>query len=123
EPAVGLRAGRLFDARSGTMLSNQIVLIKGDRITDVGAGLQIPAGMRVIDLSNATVMPGMVDTHVHVNTGGTTQAQRALRALGNAQIDLDAGFTTVLDMDSRGGFYTVDLRDAINPAVVPRPPL
>ena len=56
----------------------------------------------------------MIDTHVHVNTGGQTPAERALIALTNAQIDLEAGFTTVLDMDSRGGFNTVDLRDAIN---------
>src|SRR6516164_2762368 len=63
----------------------------------------------------------MIDTHVHVNTGGNTLAQRALRALANAQIDLDAGFTTVLDMDSRGSFYTVDLRDAINSGIVQGP--
>src|SRR5262249_6112435 len=72
-------------------------------------------------LSSATVLPGMIDTHVHVNTGGSTLAQRALRALANAQIDLDAGFTTVLDMDSRGSFYTVDLRDAINSGIVQGP--
>src|SRR5262245_50933242 len=61
-----------------------------------------------------TVLPGMIDAHVHVNTGGTTPAQRALIALANAQTDLEAGFTTVLDMDSRGGWNTVDLRDQIN---------
>jgi imidazolonepropionase-like amidohydrolase len=55
----------------------------------------------------------MIDAHVHVNTGGVNLSQRTLRALANAQIDLAAGFTTVLDMDSRGTFYTVDLRDAI----------
>src|SRR5205809_1480499 len=106
----------MFDARSGALVSNQVVLIKGDRVTDVGANLQIPAGARVIDLGSATMMPGMIDTHVHVNTGGNTAslAARALRALANAQIDLDVGFTSVLDMDSRGSFYTVDLRDAIN---------
>ena len=55
---VVIRAGRLFDSKSGNMLTNQIVLIKGDRVTDVGPGVQIPAGARVIDLSSATVMPG-----------------------------------------------------------------
>lgn len=118
---VAVRAGRLFDAKTGTVLNNQVVLIKGDRITDVGPGLQIPREARVFDLSSATVLPGMVDTHVHVNTGGETPAQRALIALANAQIDLEAGFTTVLDMDSRGGFNTVDLRDAINAGRVPGP--
>jgi imidazolonepropionase-like amidohydrolase len=118
---IAIRAGRVFDARSGAMLNNQVVLIRGDRITDVGAGLQIPRDARIVNLSAATVMPGMIDTHVHVNTGGETPAQRALLALANAQIDLEAGFTTVLDMDSRGGFNTVDLRDAINAGRVAGP--
>ena len=94
---------------------------QGDRITDVGAAVQIPPGASVIDLSSATVLPGMIDAHVHVNTGGETPPQRALIALANAQIDLEAGFTTVLDMDSRGGFNTVDLRDAINAGMVQGP--
>jgi imidazolonepropionase-like amidohydrolase len=118
---VAIRAGRLFDSKSGNMLNNQIVLIKGDRITDVGANLQIPREARVIDLTSATVMPGMIDAHVHVNTGGETAAQRAIIAVANAQIDLGAGFTTVLDMDSRGGFNTVDLRDAINAGTIQGP--
>lgn len=118
---VAIRAGRLFDARTGTLRTNQIVLIRGERIVDVGAGLPIPSGARVIDLSSATVLPGMVDTHVHVNTGGDTPAERAIIALTNAQIDLEAGFTTVLDMDSRGGFNTVELRDAINAGLVAGP--
>jgi imidazolonepropionase-like amidohydrolase len=121
DQVVAIRAGRLFDARTGTMLNNQVVLVKGDRITDVGPGLPIPAGARVVDLSNATVMPGMIDAHVHVNTGGNTPTQRALIALANAQVDLEAGFTTVLDMDSRGGWNTVDLRDEINAGLVQGP--
>jgi imidazolonepropionase-like amidohydrolase len=118
---VAIRAGRLFDARAGVLLNNQVVLIRGDRIAEVGPALQIPRDARVIDLSSATVLPGMIDTHVHVNTGGETPAERALIALSNAQIDLDAGYTTVLDMDSRGGFNTVDLRDAINAGLVAGP--
>jgi imidazolonepropionase-like amidohydrolase len=118
---VAIRAGRLFDAKSGSLLSNQFVLIRGDRISDVGGTLQIPAGAQVIDLSTATVLPGMIDTHVHLNTGGNTPAQRALTAMANAQTDLEAGFTTVLDMDSRGGFNTVDLREMINAGIVQGP--
>ena len=118
---VAIRAGRLFDAKSGSLLNNQIVLIRGERIAEVGSSVQIPREARVIDLSAATVMPGMIDAHVHVNTGGDTPAQRALIALANAQIDLAAGFTTVADMDSRGGFNTVDLRDAINAGTVQGP--
>src|SRR5512134_2230880 len=63
---VAIRAGRLFDSRSGSLANNQIVLIRGDRIADVGPSVAIPAEARVIDLSAATVMPGMIDAHVHV---------------------------------------------------------
>jgi imidazolonepropionase-like amidohydrolase len=121
DQVVAIRAGRMFDSKSGNMLNNQIVVVRGERIIDVGASVQIPAGATVIDLSNATVMPGMIDAHVHVNTGGASLAIRAITALANAQTDLAAGFTTVLDMDSRGGFYTVELRDAINSGLVQGP--
>src|SRR5215831_3785493 len=116
DQVVAIRAASMFDSKTGALVANPVVLIKGDRITDVGPKVQIPEGAQVINLGSATMMPGMIDTHVHVNTGGNTAslAARALRALANAQIDLDAGFTTVLDMESRGTFYTVDLRDAIN---------
>jgi imidazolonepropionase-like amidohydrolase len=111
---LAIRAARLFDAKSGTMVNNPVMLIRGDRIVDAGTNVQIPTDAKVIDLGAVTVLPGMIDTHVHVNTGGDTPAQRALIALANAQLDLEAGFTTIADMDSRGGFNTVDLRDAIN---------
>jgi imidazolonepropionase-like amidohydrolase len=118
---VAIRTARLFDPRSGTLVPNQTILIRGERIAEVGASVQIPREARIIDLTNATVLPGMIDAHVHVNTGGDTPAQRAITALANAQTDLQAGFTTVLDMDSRGGFNTVDLRDAINSGLVMGP--
>jgi imidazolonepropionase-like amidohydrolase len=118
---VAIRAGHLFDARSGKMLDNQIVLIRGERITDVGPNVQVPREATLIDLSAATVLPGMIDTHVHVVTGGETAAQRAIAAAANAQTDLAAGFTTIADMDSRGGFDTVDLRDAINEGLIQGP--
>ena len=121
DQVVAIRAGKFFDARSGALLANQVIVIRGGQISDVGPTVEIPAGAAVIDLSNATVLPGMIDAHVHVNTGGVTMAQRTLRGLANAQIDLSAGFTTVLDMDSRGSFYTVDLRDAINAGNVQGP--
>jgi len=121
DQVVAIRAGHMFDAKSGNMLANQVVVIRGDRITDVGPSVAIPAGATVIDLSGATVLPGMIDAHVHVNTGGASLAMRAITALANAQTDLAAGFTTVLDMDSRGGFYTVELRDAINSGLVQGP--
>src|SRR6266481_6167113 len=112
---VAIRAGRLFDARSGRMLANQVIVVRGERVAEVGAGVQVPAGATVLDLGSATVLPGMIDGHVHLNLNApNAPAKRTLIALANAQVDLDAGFTTVLDMDSRGGFNTVDIRDAIN---------
>jgi imidazolonepropionase-like amidohydrolase len=112
---VAIRAGRMFDARSGKMLAGQVILIRGDRIAEVGAGVQVPAGASVLDLGQATVLPGMIDGHVHLNLQAPIPpARRTLVALANAQVDLEAGFTTVLDMDSRGGFNTVEIRDAIN---------
>ncbi len=121
DQVVAIRAGRMFDSKSGAVLHGQIILIKGDRIANVGSTVDIPPGARVIDLGGAMVMPGMIDAHVHVVTGGNTPTQRALIAYANAQLDLEAGFTTVADMDSRGGFNTVDLRDAINSGLVPGP--
>src|SRR5438128_186686 len=64
-----VRAGRLFDPRSGTLRTNQIILARGDRIVEVGPNVQIPAGARIIDLSRATVLPGLIDTHLHTMTG------------------------------------------------------
>jgi imidazolonepropionase-like amidohydrolase len=116
---VAIRAGRLFDSRTGTIANSQLILIRGDRITDVGPSISIPADARVIDLSASTVMPGMIDAHVHVYPQDDLSMQmRTIVAVVNAQADLDAGFTTVLDMDSRGGYGTVDLRNAINRGVV-----
>src|SRR5207248_5107583 len=102
---VAIRAGRLFDSRSGKMLTNQVIVVRGDRITEVGTGVPVPQGATVVDLGSATVLPGMIDGHVHLNLNQPLPAaRRALLALANAHVDLDAGFTTVLDMDSRARF-------------------
>ena len=117
--SVAIRAGRLFDSRTGTLLTNQVIVIKGDRIADVGPSVAIPPDARLIDLSSATVLPGMIDAHVHVfPPDELSTSTRTIVAVANAQANLDAGFTTVLDMDSRGGYGTVDLRNAINRGVV-----
>jgi imidazolonepropionase-like amidohydrolase len=110
----------LFDSASGQMLSKQVVLLQGERITDVGpeAQIKIPAGAQVIDLSQATVLPGLIDAHTHMfnNRTPTTTTERAmLIAIQNVQADLRAGFTAARDMSSHGnGYADVDIRDAIN---------
>ena len=122
DQVIAIRAGRLFDAREGRLVADQTILIRGERIAEVGSNVRVPRGARTIDLGDATVLPGMIDAHVHLNTGGSaggrTPAERAYIALASAQTDLLAGFTTVADMDSRGGFNTVDLRNAINRGMV-----
>src|SRR5262245_33967828 len=64
--SIAIRAGRLFDGKSSTMTTNQVVLIEGERIKAVGADVKIPADATVLDFSRVTVLPGMIDTHVHL---------------------------------------------------------
>jgi imidazolonepropionase-like amidohydrolase len=132
-PVIAIRAGRMFDSRSGKTLANQIILVKDDKITAVGPpeAVQIPPDAQVIDLSKATVLPGLIDGHTHVfgfgldgiKPGGPpfaspindTREYRTLLALANAQKDLRAGFTTLRDLMSHGGGYAdVDIKKAIN---------
>lgn len=123
---VAIRAGRLFDPKSGTNLTNQVIVIKGDRITDVGPAdrVQIPAGAKMIDLSRATVLPGLIDCHVHLMQDQQPNDSRAaLSGLNYALRDLNAGFTTLLDMGSPFTYAAVELRDAINKGLVPGPRL
>src|SRR5712672_1169261 len=121
---VAIRAGRLFDPKTGTNLTNQVILIKGDRITDVGPAdrVKIPAGATVIDLSRATVLPGLIDRHVHLMQDPEPNEARALLVGQHyALADLYAGFTTLQDLNSPYTYATVELRDAINKGLIMGP--
>jgi imidazolonepropionase-like amidohydrolase len=123
---VAIRAGRLFDPKSGTNLTNQVILIKGDRITEVGSNerVQIPQGAMVIDLSRATVLPGLIDRHVHLmQDREPNDGRQAFIGLNYALRNLNAGFTTLQDMGSAYTYAIVELRDAINKGQVPGPRL
>jgi imidazolonepropionase-like amidohydrolase len=125
---VVIRAGRLLDVRTGKALANQVIIIQDDKIASVGSGTQIPAGSQVIDLSSATVLPGLIDAHTHItmttNFGysrlGISIPREALNGARNARVTLDAGFTTIRNVGA-SGFTDVALRDAINAGDVPGP--
>src|SRR5438045_2018433 len=107
---VAIRAGRLFDSRNGQMLTNQVVLLMGERITDVGpqSQVKIPAGARVIDLSRATVVPGLIDAHTPMFSNrrpGGSPENSMLVAISNVQTNLLAGFTAARDMSTHGNGY------------------
>lgn len=125
-----IKAGKLVDVKSGRVLNNQAILIEGDRIKEVGAMATVtnhaPQNARVIDLSNFTVLPGLIDCHTHLTSdlGGQEQSmsipRQALRGARNARVTLEAGFTTVRNVGA-AGYSDIALRDAINAGDVTGP--
>ena len=107
-----IRAGRIIDPVTGRVASNQTILVEGGRIRAVGAGLTPPAGATVYDLSTLTVIPGLIDAHVHLIIGGSVR--------DNALADLRAGFTTIVDLGARTN-RLLTLRDSINAGQIPGP--
>ncbi|HTQ95825.1 MAG TPA: amidohydrolase family protein, partial [Candidatus Acidoferrum sp.] len=128
-----LKAAALFDGKSDTLITPGIVVVTGGHIVAVGSGAPIPAGAEVIDLGDATLLPGFIDAHTHLsfmyvedyNKGELerlqqTIAERALDASRNARVTLMAGFTTVRDVGS-ADYIDVGLRNAIAKGDIPGP--
>lgn len=125
-----VKAGRFLDVAKGVVLTNQVIIIDHDTIKAVGSNLAIPAGAKVIDLSNAIVLPGLIDCHTHLTSdpGGNyydnifrkTPIDYAIVAHIFAKRTLEAGFTTCRDVGS-DAFMDVALRDAINRGDIPGP--
>ncbi len=131
-----IKAGTLIDGTSTQPRKNQTIVIRGNRIESVGADVPAPAGARVIDLANMTVLPGMIDTHTHIFLQGEDPAQggydiqllkfplayRAARATVSAHRALEQGFTTIRDVETEGaGYGDVGIKMAINEGRIPGP--
>ena len=129
---IAIHAGHLFNG-SDKLAADQVILINGDRIVKVGPArnVQVPADAEIIDLTHATVLPGLIDAHTHVFGNGPdfdnqilrdSYQYRTLTALANAQKDLMVGFTTLRDLKTLGAMFSdVDLRNAIDRGIVTGP--
>jgi imidazolonepropionase-like amidohydrolase len=128
---VVLHAARLLDVTTGTMTAPGEILVRGDRIVEVGTKVARPDGAEVIDLGDKTLMPGLIDAHVHLflhpgaedlQTVQESVPQRTLIAASAAKADLMAGFTAERDMGTEGaGSADSAVRDAINSGMIPGP--
>jgi imidazolonepropionase-like amidohydrolase len=128
-----LKAARLIDGRGGAPLEPAMVRIEGEKIVEVGTQVKIPQGAKVIDLGNATLLPGLIDLHTHLTDRygthweealvKTTPGHNALWGAHNARVTLLAGFTTCRDMGPTWPYVDVDLRQAIEEGAVPGPRL
>ncbi len=121
-----VRAGRLIDPDSGTVLTNQVIVIKDGKIQAVGSALAVPANATVIDLSDKTLLPGLIDCHTHLADGNSldnggdpfealrkTASRVVLESVPNARNTLLSGFTTVRDVGTYRALNDIALRDAI----------
>lgn len=131
-----IRAGRLIDPESGTVLQSQIVLVEDGKIKEVGGNVSVPQDAKVIDLSNLTVLPGLFDMHTHLcmsvkpgrdsdnyyyTTLNDPDALRAIEGAVNARDMLEAGFTTVRDVGNEGNYACSSVRRAIESKLIPGP--
>jgi len=131
QTAVVLRAARMIDGTGAAPIAPAMIRIEGDRIAEVGTSVRIPPGARVVELGDATLLPGLIDLHTHL-TGDervhwedalvkSTPGRDALWGARNARVTLLAGFTSVRDMGPSWPYVDVDLRRAIDDGAVPGP--
>src|SRR5436309_11306957 len=133
---VYIKAGTLIDGRADAPRTNQVIVVRGNRIESVGGDVAVPAGAKVIDLSNMTVLPGMIDAHTHIFLQGEEPAEggydiqllkyplayRAARATVAARRALEEGFTTIRDVETEGaGYGDIGIKMAINEGRIPGP--
>src|SRR5881275_109797 len=138
DETIALKAARLFDGKSNSLVQNGVVIVQGDKIVDAGSNLPIPSGAQVIDLGDTTLCPGFMDAHTHLTldfSGDFNKrrleqldlnvSEQAIRAVGYARTTVEAGFTTVRDVGSRfvssREFVDVALRNAINKGLIVGP--
>jgi len=125
---VAIKAGKLLDPETGKTTVNQVILVEGNRIKEIGGNVAIPAGAKIIDLSKSTVLPGLFDAHTHLcmtvipkrdhgnyyfTTLLDTTGYRAIEGVANGMAMLQSGFTTVRDIGNAGNYADVDLRRGI----------
>jgi imidazolonepropionase-like amidohydrolase len=130
---IALKAAHLFDSLSGKLVEHGVVIVSGTKIQAVGSDVQIPNDAEVIDLGDATLLPGFIDAHVHLSQQAGSQwykdffegimrfpAEQALYGAHYAKATLEAGITTVRDVGSTD-YVALGLRNAIDAGEIPGP--